>query len=234
MILNEFEITGRARTHVLQNLNPRFAAQREVVDAFLAMRDAAAKDGIDMHPYSTFRDFETQKRIWNNKFLGKKPLFDIDGNIYTSAPKDSTELIKKILNWSALPGGSRHQWGPEIDVVDLSAVPTDYVPKLLPEEVYHGGVFCGLHHWLDENMAKFGFFRPYNTNKGGMFPEPWHLSYNPISKIIIKELTVEILRDALVGSGTLGSDAIEQLLPWIHENHILNITSFEDQIPISK
>jgi hypothetical protein len=37
-MLNKLEVTGRSRTHVVQFAEPRFAAQPEVVQAFLAMR----------------------------------------------------------------------------------------------------------------------------------------------------------------------------------------------------
>jgi len=35
--------------------------------------------------------------------------------------------------------------------------------RLLPEEAAPGGVFHRLHQWLDENVAQFGFYRPYRT-----------------------------------------------------------------------
>ena len=38
-MLNDLELTGRSRTHVTQFDSPRFAAQREVGLAFLAMRE---------------------------------------------------------------------------------------------------------------------------------------------------------------------------------------------------
>ena len=30
-------------------------------------------------------------------------------------------------------------------------------------------------------MHAFGFFRPYATDRGGVSPEPWHLSYAPVA-----------------------------------------------------
>ncbi|MCB9651596.1 MAG: M15 family metallopeptidase [Deltaproteobacteria bacterium] len=77
--------------------------------------------------------------------------------------------LRAILNWSALPGGSRHHWGTEMDVVDLAAVPPDYRVRLLPDEVAPGGPFHPLHQWLDENLERFGFFRPYARLQGGMY-----------------------------------------------------------------
>ena len=171
-MLNEFEVTGRARTHVTQVDAPRFAAQPTVVRAFMAMRAEAEKDGIDLMPFSTFRDYETQLRIWNQKFTGKKPLYDINGNVRDFAALSEREIIDCILNWSALPGGSRHQWGTEIDVVDVKAMPSGYAPQLLPEEISEGGLFRPLHQWLDANMHRFEFSAPTTISRAACTRNP--------------------------------------------------------------
>ena len=228
-MFNEFEITGRARTHIIQVGDPRFAAHKEVVDAFMEMRVAARKDGIDLAPFSTFRDYKTQLRIWNNKYIGKKPLYDIDGNVRDFASLTEDQIIAHILDWSALPGGSRHQWGTEIDVVDKAAMSDGYTPKLLPEETIHGGIFHPLHCWLDENISKFNFFRPYKFNKGGMFPEPWHLSYAPVSMEAIKCVSIDLLIAVTKESAILGKEKVVELIPSIYENHILNFVGPDEQ-----
>ena len=231
-MLNELEVTGRARTHVVQILEPRFAAQPEVAQAFLAMRAAAARDGFNLQPFSTFRDYETQLRIWNNKFTGKNPLYDLDGNVRDFDTLTERQVVEGILNWSALPGGSRHQWGTEIDVVEGSVVAEGYSPKLLPEETAVGGVFRDLHHWLDQNMARFGFFRPYNYFKGGMYPEPWHLSYAASSMEAIKSVTVELLTEVTRDADIRGKAIALELIPFIYENHILNVVGPDAQRPV--
>jgi len=208
-MLSPFEVTGRVRSHVVQTLEPRFAAQPAVVQAFMAMRDAAAKDGIDLMPFSSFRDFDTQLRIWNLKFTGKKPLYDLEGNVRDFDAMTPQEVVHCILNWSAFPGGSRHQWGTEIDAVDANAMPPGYAPKLLPEEVAPGGLFRKLHQWLDAHMREFDFFRPYNYFKGGMYPEPWHLSYAPQSLKAIQSLSVELLIEV-----TQEEEFLARRLPW--------------------
>jgi hypothetical protein len=81
-------------------------------------------------------------------------------------------------------------------------MPPGYEPKLLPAEVSPGGIFHPLHKWLDENIHMFGFFRPYKFFKGGMYPEPWHLSYAPLSMQIV-ELDVPPFSVAL-GFGVRG------------------------------
>ena len=231
-MFSELEITGRTRTHVTQVLEPRFAAHKRAVEAFQAMRAAAAPDGFDILPFSSFRDYDTQLRIWNHKFAGKKTLYDMDGKPRDFSRLSEIQRIECILNWSALPGGSRHQWGTEIDVVDGNAMPGGYAPRLLPEEVLEGGIFAALHRWLDENMHKFGFFRPYNFYKGGMYPEPWHLSYAPLSLSAIEQVTSGLLHSVTAQADILGKPLVLELIPWIYENHILNYVRPEEQRPV--
>lgn len=231
-MLNELEVTGRARTHVVQVQEPRFAAQPEVVQAFLAMRAAAARDGFDLQPFSTFRDYETQLRIWNNKFTGKRPLYDLDGNVRDFGALTERQIVEGILHWSALPGGSRHQWGTEIDVVDGNATASGYAPKLLPEETAVGGIFRELHRWLDQNIAAFGFFRPYNFFTGGMYPEPWHLSYAAASMDAIQSVTVELLCEVTKDADIQGKDIALEMMPTIYEKHVVNYVGPAEQRPV--
>ncbi|MFP6560183.1 M15 family metallopeptidase [Paraburkholderia sp. B3] len=227
--LNELELTGRSRTHVEQFVEPRFAAQPAAGQAFLAMREEARRAGIELSPISSFRDFRMQLRIWNGKFSGKKPLYDSEGKPREFHTLSPTQIVDCILNWSALPGGSRHQWGTEIDVVDLSVMPSDYRPKLLPEEVTPGGIFWNLHCWLDENISRFGFFRPYKHFLGGMYPEPWHLSYAPLSVPALQQMNVPLLASAIRKADMLGKDLVLERLPQIYEQHMLTISGPEQR-----
>lgn len=228
-MFDEFELTGRARTHVVQYEGPRFAAHPQAAAAFFAMREAARRDGFDLLPFSTFRDHTTQLRIWNNKFSGKKPLYDIAGVARDASLLSPDQIIDCILNWSALPGGSRHHWGTEIDVVDGAAMPPGYAPKLLPEEVQPGGLFHPLHRWLDEHMAAYDFFRPYRFYKGGMYPEPWHLSYGPLSIPATALLTPELLYRVTEQADILGKELVLARIGQIHERHILNIVAPDER-----
>lgn len=221
--MNAFELTGRARSHVEQYTAPRFAAHPDALAAFMRMRQAAAKEGIDLIPFSSFRDFATQCRIWNSKFLGKKPLYDEQGNVRDASGLTPEQRIDYILNWSAIPGGSRHHWGTEIDVVDGAKMPPNYIVQLLPQEVESGGIFAVLHDWLDENMADFGFFRPYARFQGGMFCEPWHLSYAPVSLPALEALTLDILREAVESADLESKDLLLAQLPEIYRNHVRNV-----------
>jgi LAS superfamily LD-carboxypeptidase LdcB len=87
-----------------------------------------------------------------------------------------------MLRWSALPGTSRHHWGTDVDVYDAAAMDSGYQLQLVPGECHGGGRFSALHRWLDEVTRRgdsFGFYRPFDIDRGGVAPEPWHLSYAP-------------------------------------------------------
>ncbi|MEK6211842.1 MAG: D-alanyl-D-alanine carboxypeptidase family protein [Pseudomonadota bacterium] len=107
---------------------------------------------------------------------------------------------------------------------DRAALPESYRVKLLPEEVQSGGVFHRLHRWLDQNMARFGFFRAYREYRGGMFSEAWHLSYAPISIPALEALTVDVVAQALRDGDILGKELVLERLPEINQRHVLNIS----------
>jgi LAS superfamily LD-carboxypeptidase LdcB len=223
--MNELELTGRARTHVVDLEQPRCTLHRETAPAFLAMRAAAAQAGIDLEPVSAYRDFEAQLRIWNDKFRGLRPLYDRDGTELAHATLDPEQVVDAILCWSAAPGASRHHWGSEVDVIDRAAVAPGMRVRLLPEEYFPGGSFAGLSRWLDENMGRFGFFRPYRVDRGGVSPEPWHLSHAPVSVPALERLTPAALRTAFQGSEIDGKELLLARVDAIHARYVASVDS---------
>ena len=226
-MLNELELTGRARTHVVQYDDLRAAMHPDVVEPFLAMKADAARSGIDIAITSAFRDFFAQERIWNMKWRGERPLYDTEGSMRDPSALGPRELIGAILCWSALPGASRHHWGSELDVVDQAAVPADYRVQLVPAEAAPGGPFHRLHCWLDGNMARYGFFRPYHTFRGGVRPEAWHLSFAPVSEPALSGLTQELLRASIASSAMLGKALVLEMIPELHARYIINVDAPE-------
>ncbi|MBI3936289.1 MAG: M15 family metallopeptidase [Betaproteobacteria bacterium] len=222
-MLNEKELTGRACTHVVQLDELGAGLHRAVVGPFLAMKDAAAREGIAIEIVSAFRDFEAQAGIWNRKFRGERPLYDAHGNVRDHAALPEDELIDAIICWSAVPGASRHHWGADIDVIDRAAVPGDYRVRLLPDEAQPDGVFGKLHRWLDDNMRRFGFFRPYRDYRGGVHPEPWHLSYAPVSAVALELLTEELVAEAVGAGAILGKERVLARLPELYRRYVINI-----------
>jgi LAS superfamily LD-carboxypeptidase LdcB len=221
--MNELELTGRARTHIVALEQPRCTMHYAAITSFLAMRDAAAAEGIDLVATSGFRDFDRQLAIWNGKWRGERPLLDREGSPLDAAALEERARVDAILYWSALPGGSRHHWGSDVDVIDAAAMPEGYRVQLVAEEYLPGGVFGRLTPWLDANMTRFGFYRPYGSGHGGAGVEPWHLSYWPVATEAIEALTLPVLRRAIAGSGILGRDSLLERLPEIYTRFILAV-----------
>lgn len=222
-MLNELELTGRACTHVVQRDDLGAALHREALEAILAMKRAAEADGVEIRVVSSFRDFAAQQRIWDGKYLGERPLYDAHGNTRDHERLDPDQLIDAIVCWSAVPGGSRHHWGTDVDVIDSAAIPEGYRVRLLPDEAQPGGVFDRLHRWLTENMGLYGFFRPYRSFRGGVHPEPWHLSYAPVAAIAQEALTLSAFEDAVRASSILGKDRVLARSGEIFHRYIANV-----------
>ena len=223
--MNELELTGRARTHIVDLDPPRCAVHYAAAASFLAMREAAAAAGIDLVAASSFRDFDRQLHIWNAKWTGERPLLDPHGRPLDAASLDAAARIEAILCWSALPGGSRHHWGSDLDLIDAAALPEGYRVQLVPEEYAAGGVFERLTPWLDEHMARFGFYRPYASAGCGAAVEPWHVSYWPVAQDALEGLTLPVLRRAVSGSAILGKEQVLERLPEIYTRFILAVNS---------
>jgi LAS superfamily LD-carboxypeptidase LdcB len=221
--MNELELTGRARTHIVELENPRCAVHYEVAASFLAMREAAAESGIDLKPVSAFRDFDAQIAIWNRKWSGERPIVDRRGETVDRSRISEQDLVDAILCWSAIPGGSRHHWGTDLDLVDAASIPSGYQVQLTPAEYAPGGVFARLSGWLDAHLREFGFFQPYRTDRGGVSPEPWHVSYAPVSLPALESLSLSLLRQVLEGSGLQGKPHVMARLPEIYTRFLLAI-----------
>ena len=156
-----------------EGINLREAAH----DAFIEMKKAAYSDGIDIKVISSYRNFYRQEGIWERKFIryteqdGMKPLPAID----------------KIIEYSTIPGTSRHHWGTDIDIVDgYRKVEGDV---LVPSKFGAGEPYEDFKNWMDENSKKFDFYLVYTDVPGrrGFKYEPWHYSYAPISIPMLTE-----------------------------------------------
>jgi LAS superfamily LD-carboxypeptidase LdcB len=217
------QLTGRARTHLRELKDPSCALHLEVVASFLAMRAAAAADGIELVAFSSFRDFDRQLGIWNGKFRGERPMQDRSGAMLDALALSPAERVEAILWWSALPGASRHHWGTDFDVVDARAMPAGYKLRVVPEEYLANGPFHGLTGWLDAHMHAFGFFRPYGTHRGGVAPEPWHLSHARVARRAQAAMSLDGLRDVLTASDIEGKSEVLASLARSYSNYVINV-----------
>ncbi|HYC46241.1 MAG TPA: M15 family metallopeptidase [Burkholderiales bacterium] len=222
-MLNELELTGRARTHVVQRDDLRAAIHADALEPFLDMKTDAARDGLELALTSAFRDFTAQQRIWDMKFRGERPIYDEQGRERDRAALSEEEIVEAILCWNALPGASRHHWGTDIDVIDRAALPEAYRVRLTIDEYEPGGVFHALKEWLDVNAARYGFFRPYRIFRGGVRPEPWHLSYAPASVPALSAMSLELLADAVGASDILGKGIVLDRLSRLYERYVASV-----------
>lgn len=187
------QITGQTTDH-LACLEENILLHAEVIEPLQALRQRAASEGIALAVASGFRSFERQLQIWNAKAQGLRPVLDSAGTPLDISLLSERELVFAILRWSALPGASRHHWGTDMDVWDRAAVAAAYRLQLLPAEYGSGGPFARLHHWLDSPIVRaLGFGRPYCADRGGVAPEPWHISYRPVAKNCEQTLSQQAL-----------------------------------------
>ncbi len=221
--MDALQLTGRDRGHIVSLATPRCLVHAAVVEPFLAMRDAAARAGFDLVPVSAFRDFERQRQIWNAKYRGERTVLDRRGRRVDVGAMVPGKRVETILLWSALPGASRHHWGSDIDIVDGRLVARGYKPRLEAPEYRRGGPFAALSCWLDLNLRRYGFYRPYTRAGAGVQPEPWHLSYAPVSHRALPLMTVDLLMSAIRGTGVQGETEILARLPWIRDRYVMGV-----------
>ena len=170
----------------------------EVTGKFNEMRDAAQKEGITLSDVSDYRSFQSQLSIWNGKFNG---LFGTE-----------QERVQVVSQYSAVPGLSRHHWGPEIDINSVN-----------PGDFPGSGKEVKTLTWLQKNAARFGFCQPYNRDNGVVKTEPWHWSYNPISKDLTQQHMSLITADDLRGKGILGEATIINKFSLYHAGFVSDI-----------
>ncbi len=217
------QLAGRSRGHLSVLTDPACTLHNEVVSPFLTLRAAAAADGIDLVAFSSFRDFDRQLAIWNGKFRGERPMQDRFGQPLDVASLSPAQRVEAILWWSALPGASRHHWGTDFDVLDASAMTPGYQLQVIPSEYREGGPFHRLTNWLDRHMHAFGFYRPYTTDRGGVSPEPWHLSYAPVAAQALAQLRLEGLRAVLESSEIEGKPEVLAALASNFSTYVVNV-----------
>lgn len=144
---------------------------KEAYAAFLEMHAAAKEAGITLRILSATRNFDSQKSIWESKWNGTRKLSD---GTNAAEIADSTTRALRILEYSSMPGTSRHHWGTDIDLNNLN---NPYFEKEPGSKVYQ---------WLRANAGNFGYCQTY-TPKGSNRPdgyneEKWHWSYLPLAK----------------------------------------------------
>ncbi len=165
---------------------PGMFLRRETLEAFKKMWAAAKQDGINLRIISSTRTFDQQKAIWEGKWT----------RFAASVPDARTRALK-ILEYSAMPGASRHHWGTDVDLNDLNNA--TFAP---------GGPLEKTYAWLQNHAGEYGFCQPYSAKSeqrpGGYNEERWHWSYLPLATPLLEHY-LDIMRDDMI-TGFAGAE----------------------------
>ena len=72
-------------------------------------------------------------------------------------------------------------------------------------------------------MNRYGFYRPYVTDRGGVQPEPWHLSHWPTAREASRRLRVGAILDAVAHADIEGKAVLLRLLPEIYARYVRSV-----------
>ncbi len=178
---------GLEQSHLVafeQDNKRRFMVHKAILSDLNSLLNAAAKAGHPISLVSSFRSFDRQLVLWNEKWQGRLKINDLDGQAIDVEQLTDEEKLHAISLWSAMPGFSRHHWGTDMDIFSLTAIEQGHKIELIPQEFEEGGVCYSLNQWLDENLEEYGFFRPYKSYQQGIAAEPWHISHQAIAESI--------------------------------------------------
>jgi len=220
-VITQAHILGKDESLLVECQNG-FRLLPEVCEAFKQMQNAAARDNVDIQIVSSYRNFERQLQIWNNKWSGKTTLLDANEKVLDATTLSDQKKILAILTWSALPGASRHHWGTDLDVYDKNAIKQSQHDFQLVCSEYDQGPCTQLNNWLNEHAMQFGFSRPYAEYKGGIAREPWHLSLQASADKMSVQLNEQALLENLRQSNILGFESIVTNMPEIYQRFVLN------------
>lgn len=217
------QLCGQTESHLASEAYEGAAKlHRLVIPVVDELREKAQNQGMDLAIASGFRSFERQVQIWNAKAEGRRTVLDSQGQAMCFDGLSDKNKVMAILRWSALPGASRHHWGTDMDVWDKNAVPADYQLQLVTEEYGRAGPFYPLSQWLaSADVESLGFYRPYLIDRGGIAPEPWHLSYRPLAEQFQQQLSLAILQRIISESAIALKQAVLDNLDEIFQRYVL-------------
>uniref|UniRef100_UPI002605CE87 M15 family metallopeptidase n=1 Tax=uncultured Dokdonia sp. TaxID=575653 RepID=UPI002605CE87 len=132
--ISEEDLLGKGKPILTSGID--YKLRPEAAIAFEQLKKAALKDNIQIKVISSYRDYAHQNRIWERKY-----------NRFRESGLSPTNAIQKIIEYSTIPGTSRHHWGTDIDLIDGTPKVTGDV--LVPSKFYGTGPFCKFKEWMD-------------------------------------------------------------------------------------
>lgn len=216
-LISAEQLVGKKRPELFGN---EYLLRIEAHEALAQMQLAAAKDSIKIYVVSSYRGFEHQKKLWNKKF--KKA---------TDEGLTNEQALARCIEYSAIPGTSRHHWGTEVDLIDLNRPVLE--SPLEQKEFAKGGNFEKLYNWLSIHAHEYGFFVVYDTNpiRKGFYYEPWHYSFIPLSsRFHVEYLKLDVksylTQGDILGSELFTDDFLKQYLAdYVMQPSIINGTN---------
>lgn len=190
-----------------------FQIRKEAFDAFTKMRNAAQKDKILIKVVSSYRNFAHQNRIWERKYKA-----------YTQQGLSPEKAIDKIIEYSTIPGTSRHHWGTDMDLIDGNVAQPKNV--LSPAHFEGHGNYVKFKKWMDNHSRDFGFYLVYTDRPGrkGFKYEPWHYSYKPLSHSYLEAYRKLNLKNILSSESLMGHKHLtDSFLERYKNEHVLDI-----------
>ena len=151
----------------LTKITDDYSVDSRIADDTKKMFQDAADAGMSLNIISAYRDYETQRGVFNDTMLnwiyqGKTPL-------------DAYDETKQSV---AVPGTSEHATGLAMDITSSTYQELDDEQENTDEA-----------KWLKANCANYGYILRYPTNKSdvtGIIYEPWHFRY--VGKTAAKEI----------------------------------------------
>lgn len=132
-------------------VEPGIELHEDAANAFDAMRQAAAADGLDLRLLSGYRSHDLQESIF----------FDV------ASERNQTAEERALV--SAPPGYSEHSTGYALDIGDGEAPETHLSPNFEQTPLFR---------WLQDHAARYHFILSFpEGNPQGVSYEPWHWRY---------------------------------------------------------
>ncbi|WP_040247804.1 M15 family metallopeptidase [Psychroserpens mesophilus] len=204
------ELIGKGQPELYGN---GYKLRKEAHEAFERLKYEALKSDIRIQVVSSYRGYEHQNRIWERKY---------NRNINNGlSPQES---INKIIEYSTIPGTSRHHWGTDLDIIDAHVTQPSSV--LQPKHFEENGCYRNLKQWMDEHAHTFGFYLVYTnaSQRKGFKYEPWHYSYKPLSSLYLSQYLNLKINEIITNENLKGSPYFsEEFISKYLNNNILDI-----------
>ncbi|WP_340105321.1 M15 family metallopeptidase [Rhodohalobacter sp. 8-1] len=162
--------------------------QKPTYEAFLDMAAHAEADGVELIVISGTRNFMVQKFIWDRKWEN-------------SEEETGMAKARDILLYSSMPMTSRHHWGTDIDLNNLT------------NSWFKEGEGKIVYDWLTTHANDYGFYQPYTdkslNGRNGYEEERWHWTYMPLADHYLEFYNQNITNEDITGFE--GSDLAPQI-----------------------